>query len=365
MKKCINVTILSLILMLMLNVNAFADDYNDLWNQLDTQTLEYLDDLGIDEISFNNIFEITPTRVIEFFISVIFDKSQIILPRLIRIIAVILVSSIGLSFLKESNNLVNIVNTISTLICLSFVIEPISRLLIDTVVGIKSSNIFINAYLPVMTSIIIASRSPSLAVTYTSFSLFSSAFISNVADKIFVPVFSGMMSISVLSSISSENYQERIMKTIRKSIVIVLSLFSTVYTGLLTTQSILSYSSDNLIIKGIRFVSGTFVPIVGSGVGDAISSVLSSVVIMKNTLGVFVLIVIILLNLPIMVEMLIWYFVIELCSIVSTMFGMTGITDVFDNISSIISLMNIVMFFITFILVISTGVIIVMGNKYG
>ena len=139
-------------------------------------------------------------------------------------------------------------------------------------------------------------------------------------------------------------------------------MFSTIFTGLLTTQSILSYSSDSLVIKGIRFVSGTFVPIVGSGVGDAISSVISSFVIMKNTLGVFVIAVIILINLPIMIEMLIWYFVIGLCSIISTMFGNKGLTDVFEYISSTISLMNIVLFFITFLLVVSTGIIIVMGK---
>ena len=38
------------------------------------------------------------------------------------------------------------------------------------------------------------------------------------------------------------------------------------------------------------------------------------------------------------------------------------ITEVFENLSSIISLLNIIMFFVTFILVISTGVIIVFGK---
>ena len=177
-----------------------------------------------------------------------------------------------------------------------------------------------------------------------------------------LPVLSGMLSFGILSSVSYENYYDKILNTIRRFIVIILSLFSTIFTGLLTTQSILSYSSDNLVIKGIRFASGTFVPIVGSGVGDAISSVISSFVIMKNTLGVFVIIVIIIINLPIMVEILIWYFVIEFCSVISTMFGNKGLTDVFENISSTISLMNIVMFFVTFLLVISTGIVIIMGK---
>ena len=362
MKKCLNIIILTLIFLLLFIITSYADDYSELWNQVDSQTLKYLEELGINEISLNSLFEVTPTRVIRFLIDLITEETQIILPGLIKIILVILISSISSAFLKESNNLIDIINTVSILMCLSFIIEPISRILTDVITGIRTSAIFINTYLPVMTSIIIASRNPTLALTYNSFSIFFSAFISNIADKIIVPVFSGMLSFGILSSVSYEKYYDKILNTIRRFIVIILSLFSTIFTGLLTTQSILSYSSDSLVIKGIRFVSGTFVPIVGSGVGDAISSVISSFVIMKNTLGVFVIAVIILINLPIMIEMLIWYFVIGLCSIISTMFGNKGLTDVFEDISSTLSLMNIVMFFITFLLVVSTGIIIVMGK---
>jgi hypothetical protein len=63
-----------------------------------------------------------------------------------------------------------------------------------------------------------------------------------------------------------------------------------------------------------------------------------------------------------MIEILIWYFVIEFCSVISTMFGNKGLTDVFENISSTISFMNIVMFFVAFLLVISTGIVIIMGK---
>ncbi len=362
MKKCLNIIILTFIFLFLFIITSYADDYSELWNQVDSQTLKYLEELGINEISLNSLFEVTPTRVIRFLINLITEETQIILPGLIKIILVILISSISSAFLKESNNLIDIINTVSILMCLSFIIEPISRILTDVITGIRTSAIFINTYLPVMTSIIIASRNPTLALTYNSFSIFFSAFISNIADKIIVPVFSGMLSFGILSSVSYEKYYDKILNTIRRFIVIILSLFSTIFTGLLTTQSILSYSSDSLVIKGIRFVSGTFVPIVGSGVGDAISSVISSFVIMKNTLGVFVIAVIILINLPIMIEMLIWYFVIGLCSIISTMFGNKGLTDVFEYFSSTISLMNIVLFFITFLLVVSTGIIIVMGK---
>ena len=83
---------------------------------------------------------------------------------------------------------------------------------------------------------------------------------------------------------------------------------------------------------------------------------------MRNTLGVFVIIVILLINLPAMVELLVWYFALEICSIVSTMFDLNHMSDVIDSLASVISLINTVLFFVTFVLTISTGVIIIMGK---
>lgn len=356
---------LSVILLLFtFPISAFATntDFETVWEATDNQTKEYLEDLGIDELTFEEIFELTPLRVIEFLIDLAFDNGITIVKSITLIIFVLIITAIASSFLRESDKTEQIVNFVCTLIVISIVIAPISRMITDAIAGIKTSTVFVNTYLPVMTAIIIASKNPSLAITYNSFSLFLSSLISNVANSFIMPIISALLSFNILSSFSFENYRDRIIKAIRKMIVIILSLFSTVYTGLLTTQSILATSSDSVVLKGIKFISGAFVPIVGSGVGDAISSVFSSFVIMKNTLGVFVIIVIILINLPVMAELLLWYFSLSLCSIVSSMFNLNQITDIIDSLASILSLINIIMFFVTFVLVISTGVIIMMGK---
>ncbi len=360
--KRIFIIISVVILLFNFSISAYATDFGTVWDSTDKQTKEYLEDLGIDKLAFEEIFELSPTRVIEFLIELAFDGGLTIVKNLTLIIVVLVITAIANSFLRESDKTEQVVYFVSTLIIISIVISPISRMITDAVAGIKTSTVFVNAYLPVMTAIIIASKNPALAVTYNSFSLFLSSLISNVANSFLVPCVSALLSFNILSSFSFENYRERIVKSVRKMIVIILSLFSTVYTGLLTTQSILATSSDSVALKGIRFISGAFVPIVGGGVGDAISSVFSSFVIMKNTLGVFVIIVIILINLPVMLELLLWYFALNLCSIVSSMLNLNQITDIIDSLASILSLINIIMFFITFVLVISTGVIIMMGK---
>ncbi len=364
MKRIFTIIITAIILIALLTLPAFAADseLDAVWDSTDKLTKEYLQDLGIDELTFEEIFELSPTRVIEFLIDLALEDGIKIFKNITLLIVVLVITAIASSFLRESDKSEQVVFFISTLIIISIIIAPISRMITDVVAGIKTSTVFVNAYLPVMTAIIIASKNPALAVTYNSFSLFLSSLISNVSNSFLVPITSALLAFNILSSFSFESYRDRIIKAVRKMVVIILSLFSTVYTGLLTTQSILATSSDSVTLKGIKFISGAFVPIVGGGVGDAISSVFSSFIIMKNTLGVFVIIVIILINLPVMLELLLWYFALSFSSIVSTMFNLNQITDIIDSLASILSLLNIIMFFITFVLVISTGVIIMMGK---
>ncbi len=355
---------LSIIFILIFSVQCFAIDTNlsNVWDNVDDTTKDYLKDLGIDEISIEKLFELSPTRILEFLFDMVASGGSMVIKNLTIIIVVLIITAIALAFLKDGDSAGQIVCFVSTLIIVSIVIVPISRMITDATSSIKTTTIFINSYLPVMSAVIIASKNPSLAITYNSFSLFLSSIITNIADKFLVPCISTLLSFNVLSSFSFEDYRDRIIKTFRKAIVLILSLFSTIYTGLLTTQSILASSGDSLALKGIKFVSGAFVPIVGGGVGDAISSVFSSFLIMKNTLGVFVIVVIILINLPVMLELLLWYFALSFCSIISSMFNLNQITDIIDSLTSILSILNIIEFFTTFILVISTGVIIMMGK---
>ena len=355
-----------LFLLFILTINSYSfDETEEIWNKLDSHTKEYLYELGIDEISYDDLFNLTPTDVFKSFTKLISDKVHSLKYNFIIILTVLVLSAIASSVVGGSTRYSSIINYICMLIVLSFIMSPISSLISNAATVIKNTRIFINISLPIMTSFIIASKSPALALTYNSFTVFFSNVIAVVSDKIFVPIISVIFSINLISVISAEDYKMKFIKTFKKTITIILSLFSTIFTGLLTTQSILARSSDSLVLKGIKFVSGTFIPIVGSGVGDALSSVFSSFLIMKNSLGIFVILVIILINLPVIIEILIWYFFFELCSIIASLVNMNSITEVIESLSSTISLLNIIVFFITFILVISTGIVIVMGNNYG
>lgn len=362
MKKILIFIIVTTCLLLSFNINSFAIDFQQnaetLWDSLDNDTQDFMNEIGIDEASIDDLFEISPYRVINFIIKSVSDIGSSIFEKIILIIFILIISAIIISYLDKSEALSKIIYFFATLSILTIIVYSLVRVLNDAIASIKSSCVFVDSYLPIMCSIIVATRNPALAATYNSFTIFLSSLIVTIADKFLMPIISGLLGFNMMSAFSLEKYRDRVIKTIKRILIVTISLFSTVYTGLLTTQSILSSSSDSVMLKGIKFVSGTFIPIVGNGVSDALATVFSSFLLMKNSFGVFIIIAIIFINLPVMIELLIWYFVIGFCSIASSMLNLEDITNIFDSLSSVVAIINIIVFFVTFVLVISTGVII-------
>ncbi|MCH5169813.1 MAG: hypothetical protein J1F24_00865 [Oscillospiraceae bacterium] len=339
-----------------------AKSESDVLKNIDSATKEYLEDLGIDTESGEGISDISLKTVFKFLISLVTDKTKRVSGFLIIVIAVIIIDSILSSFIEENASAKTAVNYISVICIITAIIVPLKELIINAGAVIKTAAIFTDSYVPILGAIIAASGNVKLAFTYNSFAIALSAFIAEVADKFFIPVVNMLFAFNILTSFTFESYKHKIIKSVKRLIIIILSLISTIYTGLLTTQSILAVSSDSLTVRGIRFFSGTFIPVVGSGVSESVASVMSSLSVMKNTAGVVVIVIIILIFLPVIIELLVWYFALSFCSITADLFGNNEVSEMIEELSSVISLINIILFYITFVLIISTGIIIVSGK---
>ena len=169
MKRIFLIFIVLFILLSVFNFNCVATDFQDesdtLWSSLDDQTKEYLYELGINEISLDDLYEITPLRTIQFLIKTVTTTGNDIAEKVILIVVVLIITSIALSFIDGSNSITKIINFVSSLIIISVVIISFVRILNDAIAAIKTTCIFVDAYLPIMCAVIIATRNPAMAFT--------------------------------------------------------------------------------------------------------------------------------------------------------------------------------------------------------
>lgn len=363
MKKSLTVIFSIFLLLTFFSFSSNAESGGEsVLRNIDSETKEYLEELGVDSESGEGIADVSLKSVFKFLFSLVTDKTKRISGVLVIVTAVIIINSIFSSFIGDNTSARTAINYISVLCIVTAIIVPLKELIVNTGAVIKTAAIFTDSYIPVLGAIIAASGNTKLAFTYNSFAIALSAFITEIADNFFIPVVNMLFAFNILTSFTFESYKHKIIKSVKRLIIIILSLISTIYTGLLTTQSILAVSSDSLTVRGIRFFSGTFIPVVGAGVSESVASVMSSLSVMKNTAGVIVIAIILLIFLPIIIELLIWYFALQFCSIAADLFGNNDISEMIEELSSVVSLINIILFYITFVLIISTGIIIVSGK---
>jgi hypothetical protein len=272
------------------------------------------------------------------------------------------ISSVFLSFFKDDSKNKNIVEFFTSVVIVLFLLAPFDNIIFKSSTVILTTLNFVSAYIPIMFSLMLASQNYSLAYTYNGSFLFFTAVITFFIEKVFTPLMSSLLTLNIISALSIDKFNEKLFKIIKKVLVTILSLFSLIYTGILTSKCLISEKTDTVLVKGIRFLSGKFIPIVGAGVSETLTQIFDSFSLLKTSFGFFVIIVIFFMNLPLILELLCWNISLQFCSAFSDLLGIKKLTSIFENFADILSLLNIIIVFITILHIVSTGIIIIMGK---
>lgn len=97
----------------------------------------------------------------------------------------------------------------------------------------------------------------------------------------------------------------------------------------------LASSADSVSVKGIKLLAGNTIPIVGGAIGDAYTSVLGSLNLIKGTVGAFGIFAIAAVNIPVITEMLLWMIAVNICSALCGLLGEENAAKVLDGVSGV------------------------------
>ena len=121
-----------------------------------------------------------------------------------------------------------------------------------------------------------------------------------------------MCCMSFLSCFDFYGFTASFSSAFKKIYVFFMSLVGTVFSGIITIKGVLSDGADTVTARSIRFVVGRSLPVVGGTVSETYSALISSLGIIKNTVGVFGIITVIVTVLPTLMELLAWILVLDI-----------------------------------------------------
>ncbi len=361
MKRILKIISLIFILISILCVNASAneaEDYKNIYNEVNSAAEELLNEAGINDVDFNELFNLSPRKVIDVFINVFKNSLSVPLKTAGITAALIIMQSVlnSLSGGKTEEN-ISVSFALSAIIVSSLVI-PLCEALVSAASAVKTVSDFMLIFIPVFTGVVSASGQPLSAFSYSGIMLFFGNVLEKLSSVIVLPTVSVLTVINVFSGLNKGVNAETLTKTVQKIITVFLSISSSLFVGLVSLKGSLAVSADSLAVKGIKLFSGSVIPIVGSALGDAVTSVLGSFSLIKSTLGVFGIIAVVLTVLPSVTELLAWYFSMSLCSLLSSSFGNNSVKSILDSLLSLISIVNVVTLLSGAVFILSTGVML-------
>lgn len=367
--KVFTVVFLILLMFLTFNVITFAQqDYDSLFEQVGgDELLERLPDeisalfeqLGIDQIDFDSVFNVKAEDVIRLVKNLITGNIESPAKSLVRLMAVIIMMAVCESFVPDDDKFRFVTEMCGILISVISIINPLSTAVSGAVSSVEVTESFMLILIPVLTAVVSASGNPGLAISFQSIAFVAAQVISSIAVNVIIPFVGAILALDISGSLIPSFKMSGLTDFIKKALSAVLSISATIYVSFLGLKGALANVADSLATKSVKLVISSAVPVVGGALSEAYSGVIGSIVLVKSTLGVFGICAIALINLPSCVQILFWTLTLKLANAVAEMFDLSGMSAMFKALTSTLILLNVVLLFVAVLFIISTALVLV------
>lgn len=341
--------------------NLEDDIKNELKSAIDDDVMDILEEIGLENLDFDDIYNISFENITKFFSVVLKDKVKICFRMFFELICIVVLTGIITAILKDDSN-DNFITVLSTIIITLLTVNAISDSLSAVVSVLEISGKFMLSFVPIYTLIISLSGNTASALTYNTFVIGFAEFISSVITSGITNFIGVFFCLSISFSLGTGVNTGRLISTVNRAVSTVLGLSASLFTGFLGLKNILSASVDTLSVRGIRFLIGSMIPIVGSSISEAYSSLLGSINLIKSSVAVVGILVILIINIPVIIETFAYYISFSLLSYVADTVYASKTSDVFRCFSSGIRILLLLCVFEMFILIISTGILLSVKN---
>ena len=334
---------------------------NQLFSSIDNDIADILDEIGINDLSFENIYNISFENITSFFADTLKDKVKICLKTFFELLGIVMLTGIISAFFnKDSDD--NFISLTSVVIITILTVNIISGTLSAVISVLQLSSKFMQSFVPIYTLIISLGGNPASALTYNTLIIAFAEFISYVITSGITDVLGVFFCLSISFTLNSSINISRLISAINKFVGLTLGLFASLFSGFLSIKSILSASVDSVSVKSIRFLISSLIPVVGSSISEAYSSLLGSINIIKGSVAVIGILVVMIINIPVIFETLAYYISFSMLSYVAESVSASRSGDILRCFSCGMRILMLVCVFEMFILIISTGVLLSVKN---
>lgn len=337
MKRCINIVVF-VISLLIFSVQTFStddlsEDLNDLYELVPDEVFTLSETEDIDSmLSITNILKIFLKSLSDAFLKY---KSEY-LSIFVLIIVVFIYESVG----KSLNGKVFEVADIAILLICGLSIFKLSNGIISDFVNKHTQ---ISGYAASATTVSVAAMiSSASGASATSLGTVCTLLISvynYICSTVVLPFSNIYLSMALCGGITGDFNLRRVSSFTRNISIAIVGGFMTLFSGLMSVQSVISMSRDTLLKKTVKQILSTSLPVLGGAVSDGMDTLFTSAIGIKNQAGVVGITVSVLLSLSPISEMLIFFLVLSLIGFILSFFEGVKLSDFISTVRDMVSVL--------------------------
>ena len=172
------------------------------------------------------------------------------------------------------------------------------------------------------------------AANHGMLTLFLSVLETAVSSTV-MPIAGICLALALPDAVSGRFNLRSIAFLIKRTFVLALSFLMTLLCGVLGMQTVLAKGSDTLALRAMRFAAGSFLPVVGGSVSEALRTVAGSVQYLRSVTGVGMLVVLLLIFLPILLSVVIGRITFLLGGSVAKLLGCDGEERILSEMAAV------------------------------
>lgn len=199
---------------------------------------------------------------------------------------------------------------------------------------IEKIEIFANSILPAVAAAMAASGSPARAAASKLATMLFSDVLMSLINRILLPlIFAYLAMYTAYAAIGNEGLK-RIASTVKWVVTLVLTGVMIAFVGYLSVSGVIAGATDAITLKATKFTVSSVVPVVGGILSDASETVLAGAGILKNSIGVFGMLVVLGMCLVPFLELGVHYLMYKITATLAATVSDSKISGLIDGIGT-------------------------------
>lgn len=173
---------------------------------------------------------------------------------------------------------------------------------------------------------------------YTGTILFVTV-INKLISKVVIPLVYIFLAMSVANGALDQEILKELTDAVKKAVQWFFKTLLIIFTTYMSVTGVVSGTTDLAALKTAKITISSLIPVVGSILSDASESVLVSIGIIKNTIGIYGMLAILAIFMGPFLKVGVQYIMLKVSSMICGVWGNKKIADLLDDFSSAMGLM--------------------------